>query len=104
MSTKPGEVDPGPWSYKSLDFDGDSGRILTLRYGWTDHGGLVTLVALSHVPAYIMIAEKALHLNQLGMNPNRIAVALDVDRTTVVRALRWIKGKPKYHTRGFKDP
>ncbi len=27
------------------------------------------------------------------MNLNRVAVALNVDRTTVVRALRWIKGK-----------
>ena len=26
----------------------------------------------------------------LGMNPNRIAVHLGVDRTTVTRALRWI--------------
>lgn len=27
---------------KSLDFVGDSGRIITLRYEWTYHGVLVT--------------------------------------------------------------
>ena len=34
---------PGHRSSKSLEFDGDCCRILTLRYGWTDRGGLVTL-------------------------------------------------------------
>ena len=31
----------GPWSFKSLEFVGDSRRDLTLRYGWTEYGGLV---------------------------------------------------------------
>jgi hypothetical protein len=48
------------------------------------------LVGTRELPTYQRIAEKAFHLNQLGMNPNRIAVHLGVDRTTVTRALRWI--------------
>jgi hypothetical protein len=55
-------------------------------------------------PIYQKIADTTLHLKQLRMNPNRIAAALKVDRTTVVRALRWIKGKPKYPARGHKVP
>ena len=42
-------------------------------------------------PGYHEFAEQADHLHLLGMNPNRIAAALKVDRTTVARALRWIK-------------
>ena len=42
-------------------------------------------------PMYQKVADKAMHLNQLGMNPNRIAVHIGVDRTTVTRALRWIR-------------
>jgi DNA invertase Pin-like site-specific DNA recombinase len=47
------------------------------------------------------IAERAIQLSLLGMNANRIAAALEVDRTTVVRALRWIEGKPTYRCRGL---
>ena len=45
-----------------------------------------------------------MHLSRLGMNPNRIATDLNVDRAIVVRALRWIKGKVTYPDRGQKDP
>jgi hypothetical protein len=48
--------------------------------------------------------DMAMHLSRLGMNPNRIATALNVDRATVVRALRWIKGKVAYPDRGHNDP
>ena len=40
-------IEPG--SFKSLEFDGDSRGILTLRYGWTDHGGLVTRGSLVQI-------------------------------------------------------
>jgi predicted transcriptional regulator len=56
----------------------------------------VALVDPSDVPIYITIAQKTLHLQELRMNVNQIAVALDVDRTTVVRALRWITGNSAY--------
>jgi len=49
------------------------------------------LTELSKAPVYQAIAEQAAHLHLLGMNPNRIAVHLGVDRTTVTRALRWIR-------------
>jgi hypothetical protein len=42
-------------------------------------------------PTYQKMADKAMHLSQLGMNPNRISAILKVDRTTVTRALRWKK-------------
>jgi hypothetical protein len=61
----------------------------------------IALVDPSNVPTYITIAEKAIHLEKLKMNPNRIAVALNVERKTVVRALRWIRGK---HVYPKKDP
>jgi len=48
------------------------------------------LVGFRELPTYRRIAEIAFPLNQLEMNPNRIAVHLGVDRTTVTRALRWI--------------
>jgi hypothetical protein len=51
----------------------------------------VALTELSKAPAYQEIAAQAAHLHLLGMNPNRIAVRLVVDRTTVTRALRWIR-------------
>ena len=63
----------------------------------------VAIVDPPEVPAYIGIAEKALHLKELNMNPNRIAVALKVDRTTVLRALRWVKSIPVYATGPFRN-
>ena len=50
----------------------------------------VALVDYAAVPIYISIAEKALQFQQLEMNPKRIATVLEVDRTTVARALRWM--------------
>ena len=47
-------------------------------------------------PIYQKIADKAMHLSQLGMNSNRIAVHLNVDRKHIERALRWITGKQIY--------
>ena len=61
----------------------------------------VALVDPSPTPTYIAIAPKALHLEELKMNPNRIAVALNVERKTVVRALCWIRSK---HVSPKKDP
>ena len=58
----------------------------------------VPIVEPPEVPTYIGIADKALHLKELNMNPNQIAVALKVDRTTVLRALRWVKSIPVYAT------
>lgn len=49
------------------------------------------LTELSMVPVYQAIAEQVAHMHLLGMNPNRIAAHLGVDRTTVTRALRWIR-------------
>jgi hypothetical protein len=51
----------------------------------------VALTELSKAPVYQAIAEQGAHLHLLGMNPNRIAVHLGVDRTTVTRALRCIR-------------
>src|SRR3990172_6205924 len=53
----------------------------------------VALVDSPVVPTCMGIAEKTLHLKELNMNPNRIAVALKVDLTTVTRALRWKIGR-----------
>jgi len=52
---------------------------------------------------YQKIADKALHLKELNMNLNQIAVALKVDRTTVLRALRWVKSIPVYATGPFRE-
>jgi len=51
----------------------------------------VALTGLSKAPVYQEIAKQAEHLHLLGMNPNRIAVHLGVDRATITRALRWIR-------------
>jgi len=56
----------------------------------------VALADLAEPPCYQKVTKEAVHLYRLGMNANRIAVALKVGRTTVVRALRWIKGNPIY--------
>jgi hypothetical protein len=63
----------------------------------------VALVDHSPTPTYITIAAKALHLQELKMNLNQIAVALKVDRTTVLRALRWVKSIPVYATGPFRE-
>jgi hypothetical protein len=57
------------------------------------------LLQAKEQPVYQQIAEEAVHLRLLGMNANRIAGALKVDRTTVVRALRWINRSPTYPDR-----
>ncbi len=54
----------------------------------------VALKELAELPSYRKISEDAKRLHQLGINPNRIALFLKVDRTTVVRALRAIEDKP----------
>jgi hypothetical protein len=41
-------------------------------------------------PVYQQIAEKALHLNQLGLSNQAIAGHLGVDGKTVAKALRWV--------------
>jgi DNA invertase Pin-like site-specific DNA recombinase len=51
----------------------------------------VALFFQTEPPTYQKVADKVTHLSQLGMNPNRIAIRLGIDRTTVTRALRWIK-------------
>jgi len=51
----------------------------------------VALFFQTEPPTYQKVADKVTHLSQLGMNPNRIAIRLGIDRTTVIRALRWIK-------------
>ena len=56
----------------------------------------VALAGLAEPPSYQKVAEKAARLHLLGMNANRIADGLKIDRTTVVQALRWIKGTPAY--------
>jgi hypothetical protein len=61
----------------------------------------VALFFQTEPPTYQKVADKAMHLSQLGMNPNQIAVALKVDRTTVLRALRWVKSIPVYATGSF---
>ena len=50
-------------------------------------------------PMYQRIAEEAAHLRRLGMNLNRIAGYLGVDRTTVTRALRWLMSESAYRPR-----
>jgi hypothetical protein len=56
----------------------------------------IALFFQTEQPTYQKIADKAFRLSQLGINSNRIAVLLDVDRKHVERALRWITGKPIY--------
>ena len=63
----------------------------------------VALADLPVPPSYRKIAEEVAHLHQLGINPNRIAVLLKVNRTTVVRALRGIKGEPTYPVVGHNN-
>jgi len=43
-------------------------------------------------PKYQQIAERVLHLNQLGLNNRAIVRHIGVDGKTVAKALRWING------------
>jgi hypothetical protein len=54
----------------------------------------VALKELAEPSSYLKISEDAKRLHQLGINSNRIALFLNVDRTTVGRAHRAIEGKP----------
>lgn len=60
----------------------------------------MALTDLSEPPHYQQIAERAVQLSLLGMNANRIAAALEVDRTTVARALRRLHGKSSAGAQG----
>jgi DNA-binding NarL/FixJ family response regulator len=53
----------------------------------------VTLVEASPPLTYQRIAEKAIHLNQLGLSNEAIARHLGVDGKTVAKAVRWGMGK-----------
>jgi len=54
----------------------------------------VVLLGTEEPPKYQQIAEKALHLNQLGLSNEAIARHLGVDGKTVAKALRWRMGNP----------
>jgi len=60
------------------------------------------LTELAQPPSYRKISEDVKRLHQLGINPNRIAVLLKADRTTVVRALQAIECKPTCPDRGTR--
>jgi len=51
----------------------------------------VVLLEAKEPPKHHQIAERALHLNQLGLTNEAIARHFDVDGKTVAKALRWIK-------------
>jgi hypothetical protein len=50
----------------------------------------VTLLEAEKSPLYQLIADKALHLKQLGLSMEGIARHLDVDGKTVAKALSWL--------------
>ena len=47
----------------------------------------VALLSPEELPPHLVIAEKALHLHQLGMSISKIAKALNVDWHTVKKAI-----------------
>ena len=49
----------------------------------------VVLLGIEEPPKYQQIAEKVLHLNQLGLSNEAIARHLGVDGKTVAKAVRW---------------
>jgi DNA-binding NarL/FixJ family response regulator len=53
----------------------------------------VALLEAEQPPRYQQIAEKAIHLNQLGLSNEAIARHLGVDGKTVAKALRWSMDK-----------
>ena len=50
----------------------------------------VALLEAVVAPIYQQIAEKVLHLNQLGLSNEAIARRIGVDGKTVAKALRWV--------------
>ena len=53
----------------------------------------VALLETAEPPKYQQIAEKALHLNQLGLSNEAIARHLGIDGKTVAEALSWTEVK-----------
>jgi hypothetical protein len=53
----------------------------------------VALLVAAELPTYQQIAERVLHLNQLGLNNGAAARHIGVDGKTVAKALRWMKGR-----------
>ena len=51
---------------------------------------VVALFGIVEPPRYQQIAEKAVHLSQLGLSNEAIARHIGVDGKTVVKALSWI--------------
>ena len=52
----------------------------------------IPIVGTRPLPTYQHIADKALHLEQLGLSRARIAAQLNVSDKTVAKAIAWRKG------------
>ena len=77
----------------SLEFVGDSRRILTLRYGWTDHGGLVKVVEVLLLGGGGKSAgvRRLCRLTDWDPARERIVYAGDDENDAV--AIRWVLSK-----------
>lgn len=54
-------------------------------------------------PTHVKIADEAEKLAKSAMILQHVAKHLGVDRTEVVRALRWVAGKPVYPAPSHQD-
>lgn len=52
----------------------------------------VPILEIQPPPVYEKIAPKALHLQELGMSQTEIGHRLGVDRWTVGKGIRWLRG------------
>lgn len=64
----------------------------------------VALLETAEPPKYQQIAEKALHLNQLGLSNEAIARQIGVDGKTVAKALNWILDRSQATSSSLIDP
>jgi hypothetical protein len=63
----------------------------------------VALVETSELPAYQEIAQKALHLQELGLVDRAIAVRLGVTDKTAAKAIRWLEPLDLLEPSRFRD-
>jgi len=88
---RPRREEPPPWRFEFISWWTRTQRIRTVAAVPIE----VAVLDGQAPPLYQRVAAKASHLHELGMTQAEIGRRLGVDRWTVGKALRWMRGVPR---------